>query len=55
MRDVVTHSQRLSITPRYLATGNNSENLKFMRVTSQSAGITVVKTCLLLVRQGAGE
>jgi len=44
MRDVVTHSQRLSITPRHLATENNFGNLKFMRVTSQSTGINVVET-----------
>ena len=51
----VTHSQRLSITPRCLATGNNFENLKIMGGTSQSTGMNVVKTCLLLGRQRASE
>jgi hypothetical protein len=32
MREAVIHSQRLSITLRYLATGNNFEDLKFIRL-----------------------
>jgi hypothetical protein len=34
-----THSQRSSNKLRYLATGNNFEDLKFLRATSQSTGI----------------
>jgi hypothetical protein len=30
MSEAVTHSQRLSITLRHLATGNNSEEMKFI-------------------------
>jgi hypothetical protein len=39
MREAVTYSQRLSITLRYLATGNNFEDLKLKRFTAQSTGI----------------
>jgi hypothetical protein len=35
MREAVTQRQRLSITLRSLATGNNFEAPKFLRVTSQ--------------------
>jgi len=38
------------MTPRYLATGNNNEDLKFLRVTSQSTGIIVLETWLRLGR-----
>jgi hypothetical protein len=50
MREAVTHSQRLWITLRYLASGNNFED-KFIRVT----GITVLETCLLLGSQAVTE
>jgi hypothetical protein len=36
MREAVTHSQRLSITLRYLATDDNFYDLKIVTVTSQS-------------------
>jgi hypothetical protein len=49
------HSQRLSITLRCLATGNNSEDLKFIGITSQSIGITVLETWLLRGRQTVTE
>jgi hypothetical protein len=55
MWEAVTYSQRLSITLRCLATGNNFEDLKFIRVTSQSTGIIVQETCLLLGRQTVTE
>jgi hypothetical protein len=47
MRKEITHSQRFFIALSYLVTGNNLEDLKFMRVTSQSTGINVPETCLL--------
>jgi hypothetical protein len=34
-----------------MATGNNVEDLKLIRVISQSNGITVLETCSLLGRQ----
>jgi hypothetical protein len=46
MREAV--SQCLSIALRYLATGNSFEDLKFLGVTCQSVGITVLETCVLL-------
>jgi len=51
MLEAVTQSQRSSIILRYLATGNNIEELEFARVTTQSPGIIVLETCLLLGRQ----
>jgi hypothetical protein len=33
------------------ATGNNFEDLKFMRVLSRETGIIVIDTCLILDRQ----
>jgi len=50
-----SHFQRLSITLRCLATGNNSEVLKLIRVTSQSAGIVVLETRLLRGRRTVTE
>jgi hypothetical protein len=38
-----------------LAAGNNFEDLKFIRVTSQSTGIIVLEMCLLLGRQTVAE
>jgi len=55
MLEAVTHSQRLSITPRCLATINNSVYLKFVRFTSQSFEIIVVETWLLLGVQAVTE
>lgn len=44
MREAVTLSQCLSITPGYLATGNALEDLKFINAVSpQSIGIIVLK------------
>jgi hypothetical protein len=45
MRDVIPPSQRLSITLRYLATGNTFEDIKFTSAISpQSIGIIVMET-----------
>jgi len=54
-REAVTHSQRLSITLRYLVTGNNFEDLKFVRVTSRSIGSIVLRRFLLIGRQTVTE
>ena len=43
------------ITLRYLATDDNSEDLKFVRITSQSTGIIVLEMCLLLGWQTVAE
>ena len=43
MQEAVIHTQHLSITLGYFATGNNFEDLKFIRVTSQTAGIIVLE------------
>jgi len=51
----VAFSQHVFITLRYLATGNNVEDLKLLKVTSQSTGIIVLETCLLLNRRTATE
>ena len=55
MQEAVTNAQHLSIMLCYFANGNNFEDLKFIRVTSQSTGITVLETCLLLDRQTVTE
>ena len=50
MRDAIPPSQRLSITLRYLATGNNFEDLKFASAVSpQSIGIIVMETCTAII------
>lgn len=43
MREEITHSQRFFFTLRYLATGNNLEDLKFIRFTSEFTGIIFPK------------
>jgi len=43
--------QRLCITLRYLATGSNYKDLKFIKVISKAIGIVVLETCLLFSRQ----
>lgn len=46
MRDAIPPIQRLSITLRYLATGNTFEDLKFTSAISpQSIGAIVMETC----------
>jgi hypothetical protein len=55
MLEAVTHSQRLSIMLRYLATGDNSEDLKIARISSQSTGIIVLEKCVLLGWQTVAE
>ena len=55
MREAVTHSQRLSIMLRYLATDDNSEDLKFVRITLKSTEIIVLEMCLLLGWQKVAE
>jgi hypothetical protein len=42
MREAVAFSQHESIKLRYLATGNNVEDLKLVKFTSQSTGIIVL-------------
>lgn len=50
MRDAIPRSQRLSITLRYLATGNTFEDLKFTSAVSpQSIGIIVMETCTAII------
>jgi hypothetical protein len=51
MRKAFTHRQRLSITLYDLDNGNASEDVKLIRVTSQSFGITALATCLLFCGQ----
>jgi len=55
MQEAVTNTQHLSILLCDFANGNNFEDLKFIRVTSQSTEITVLETCLLLDRQTLTE
>jgi len=55
MREAVAFSQHESIKLRYLATGNNVEGLKLVKFTSQSTGIIVLETCLLIDRRMANE
>jgi len=50
MRDVIPPSQLLSITLRYLATGNTFEGIKFTSAISpQSIGIIVMETFTALI------
>jgi hypothetical protein len=50
MRDAIPPSQRLSITLRYLATGNTLEYLNFTNAIShQSIGVIVMETCTALI------
>jgi hypothetical protein len=50
MRDAIPTSQRLSITLRYLATGNTFEGLKFTSAMSpQSIGASVMETCAAII------
>lgn len=57
MRSSIAPSERLSITLRYLASGNSFEDLKFLTATSpQAIGKIVIETCeaiiVCLQRQG---
>jgi hypothetical protein len=46
MQDAIPPSQHLSITLRYLATGNTFEDLKFTyAISPQSIGVIVMETC----------
>lgn len=50
MREAIPASQRLSITLRYLATGNTFEDLKFISAISpQSIGNIVIDTCEAII------
>jgi hypothetical protein len=51
MREAVTQCQRLSLTLRYLVTGDNLVDLKVIRDISQSIWIIVQETCLVIGRQ----
>jgi len=55
MQEAVTNTEHLSVMLCDFANGNNFEDLKFIRVTSQSTGITLLETCLLLERQTVTE
>lgn len=51
LRDAIPANQRLSITLRYLATGNTFEDLKFLSAISpQSIGIIVMETCTAIIK-----
>ena len=51
-KEILTlEKQQLSITLRYLDSGSNFEDLKFIRVISKAIGIVVLEICLLLGRQ----
>lgn len=46
MRDAISPNQRLSITLRFLATGNSFSDLKFISAISERAiGRIVMETC----------
>ncbi|RUM45877.1 MAG: hypothetical protein DSY80_02855 [Desulfocapsa sp.] len=47
MRDPISPSERLSVTLRYLATGNSFEDLKFS--SAVSPGKIVIETCEALI------
>ena len=50
IRDAIPPGQRLSITLRYLATGNTFEDLKFTSAVSPlSIGVIVMETCTALI------
>jgi hypothetical protein len=44
-----------SITLRYVATDDNSEDLKIVKITSQSTGMIVLEMCLPLGWQTVSE
>jgi len=50
-KEILTWEKQSLSALRYLATGNASEDLKFLRVTSQSTGIAVLEKRWLLGRQ----
>lgn len=50
MRDAISVSERLSITLRYLASGNSFEDLKFTSaISAQAIGRIVVETCSAII------
>ena len=50
MRSSISPSERLSITLRYLASGNSFEDLKFLTATSlQEIGKLVIETCEAII------
>ena len=50
MRSSISPSERLSITLRYLASGNSFEDLKFLTATSpQAIGRLVIETCEAII------
>lgn len=51
MRKSISPQQRLSVTLRYLATGNSFEDLKFSTaISAQSIGVIVIETCLAIIK-----
>lgn len=50
MREVISIRQRISLSLRYLATGNTFEDLKFITAISpQSIGRIVIDTCEAII------
>lgn len=50
MREAISVNERLSITLRYLATGNTFEDLKFLSAISpQSISSIVLETCQAII------
>ncbi|CAF4829046.1 unnamed protein product [Pieris macdunnoughi] len=50
MREAIPPSQRLSITLRYLATGNTLEDLKFhSAISPQSLSLIIMETCEAII------
>lgn len=50
MREAISVNERLSITLRYLATGNTFEDLKFLSAVSpQSISSIVLETCQAII------
>lgn len=51
MRQSISPMERLSLTLRYLATGNTYEDLKFITAISpQSIGVIVIETCEAIIK-----
>lgn len=56
MREAITAKERLTVTLRYLATGNSFEDLKFSTAISpQSIGAIVRETCQAIYKTLKGE
>ncbi len=51
MRQTISANERLSVTLRYLATGNTFEDLKFVTAISpyQAMGRNIIETCEAII------